>query len=492
MRNYHLNYRGEPAPCEAATVEKCPLQKTTDGDVPHFTGSIGEARRWAEEQNARIASTENTVNTQNTAQNTEKTMSTESTQSTEEDAVQSVSYTVRQDYLEEIDKRMQVMNRRLERAGIEERFSVQVEKVYTELREDPDNPPMKRMHRLADVSVTNPAISYNGYSFLAKVDTTIDGSLVVFSAPGRDMGSWRPEKIVCDHYETKHRRKTAFLVSGQDGEPKMVGKSCLQMYTGLTSSALIPYGDDKVKGIMDEGVESSGEDASSSDDVLAAAALVVAADKGYKNADFGEESTKNKVLYMLHEVQSHSEQLDAVDVKSLRAEISEELKHNDSEWASNVKTLMGEEHVSHRRHLGVLVSALVVIAQKQQRERNAVQWDNSPVADVGEKVAGLRGRVHSVYESEEHYGYHPTLVSKITIRTEDGKRVFWKTQSADVPEENEQIEFGGTVKSHDTWKGNFSTRMIRLKWKAADPRDDAESTEDAENTAGSIGSSENN
>lgn len=56
MKQYHINSNtGAPVVCEARQ-RACPVKDVHGDEVPHFEGSLKDARTWAEQQNEREAS----------------------------------------------------------------------------------------------------------------------------------------------------------------------------------------------------------------------------------------------------------------------------------------------------------------------------------------------------------------------------------------------------------------------------------------------------
>lgn len=86
-------------------------------------------------------------------------------------------------------------NKRLERYGIPERFTVEVEKFSSESHVLGSGVPVTSNW------ATAPALSLHGYTFLAAVDDANEG-YVVRTPRDVELGGWRPTSQYCEHCVT--------------------------------------------------------------------------------------------------------------------------------------------------------------------------------------------------------------------------------------------------------------------------------------------------
>lgn len=109
---------------------------------------------------------------------------------------------------------------------------------------DPDDPKCESLANYYVVSVEG-KVQFNGWQVVAELEAAPDGNIMRYftDAFGELPESYRNASICCEHCKTAVRRKYAYVVRDvNSGEYKMVGRSCLKLYTsGLDSEDLAVY-----------------------------------------------------------------------------------------------------------------------------------------------------------------------------------------------------------------------------------------------------------
>lgn len=377
--------------------------------------------------------------------------------------------------VDEARKRIERANRRLERAGIEERFEATYEP-YSEIETDRETGLQVRKDYVR-LTLNRPQISYEGYTFAARIDTTESGRLVAMAAPGQELDGWEPESLTCEHCGTQRQRKSVYAVRGPDGRFAVVGSSCMQAYLGVKPEGLwtLEWDDlDDLDGRSEpEGFTGGGTPVAQSNHVLATAAAVAKLQGGYQSS-YADRPTAGEVRTFLYYSgvrteeerrwrEAIAEEVENVDVAELRSEILEAIEGNDSDWARNIRLLMDEEYISDR-HAGVLASAVSAVERMRAEKRQRVEVAKGFVAPVGEKVTDTKARILKLREFTSHFGHRERTSQLVRMQTASGHIVTWfSSKVTDFDEGDEVVIDRATVKEHEVYNGEDQTVVTRAK-----------------------------
>jgi hypothetical protein len=116
--------------------------------------------------------------------------------------------------------RIDAANKKLERAGIDARFTYTSKEYLKHSTQDAYGFPRRRhtYELLTKLSLSEPAIAYGGWTFVAALDATESG-FIARTAPGQSLDGWRPEEQVCDHCGLVRLRKSTYIVRDGAGSP---------------------------------------------------------------------------------------------------------------------------------------------------------------------------------------------------------------------------------------------------------------------------------
>lgn len=479
---YHITDDGAK-PCKA-TVQSCPI----GGE--HFDNA-DEAKKAFE-----ATMEEKTFATHKKAEDSKVDKEKDSS------ANPTVSYKISEHNKEKAEKLIARLNRKLERAGIAERFEITFEpKIYKWKT-------MAGVHEIEhatpyfEATVNTPSISYNGYHFKAVMERAESGSdknsFLTRSARDVELGGWRPEKMVCEHCGHNRTRNKTFLIEGPDGERKQIGSSCVTAYLGVKPEGLNYMFDDPISGMEeDEGYFMGGGGGGTGYDTRETLALALAVSNegdnfvGSSSYDKSTIEEVNDALYggkhvdtaWQEEMLTKAAKLKASGaVDELRKTIAE--LPDDNDYARNLKAIV-ETEGTRGSNGAILVSAVSVLKrakrleriarEKEERERLKQEkrdsYSKGHYADVGEKIP--KGTKMTVMETREYevqgYGYYADTIKKtaVTLRSESGHMIVWFANKTFKEEEvavGKDIEISsGVVKGHGEFDGIDQTIVSRLR-----------------------------
>lgn len=392
-------------------------------------------------------------------------------------------YSIPASAVTEAEARIEKANRRLARAGIDERFTFEVTEPYVTKVGDP---PREMFYR--DLTLSHPSISYGGYEFVAAVDHLETGALVR-SKPGIELGGWRPEVSECEHCGTTRRRSATYLVQHEDGTRKQVGSSCMTDFLGVKPAGLWALGFDPLEETEDDGWLSGGgysaDYASENLEVLAVALAVTGGGRDYVSRQAsewrGSASTADAVRDQLYGG-SPRENAEQRAERARLAELAEQFLSDgtaaqvleyaqqlegDSDYATNMRVLAGGEHVDYK-HTALLASAVSGWARDNDRravrEARASAYVPGHLAPVKEKVTGHTAVVEKVVPLES-YVYGGEGGSLVIMRASTGQTLKWKASTRQDLSAGDKLTFtGGTVKAHESYNGQDQTVLTRVKF----------------------------
>ena len=370
--------------------------------------------------------------------------------------------------------RIEAANRRLERSGIEDRFTYDID--YDTGR-TVEGAPYKR----ATLTLNRPSISYNGWKFMARVDV-LEGGTVLSTPEGVNSDDLpRPQAHTCDHCGTRRSRKRSYLLRNEEGEYKHIGHSCLDVFLGVSPSGLWALNKDIVGDLEEETFDDDSlkpEDRLYSvKDILAAAHQVTKGGEEHYSAakarEAGRYSTADVVEEMLKNPNAKVPPLsdaDMADIKEYAAKVT-------GGYGENLKAALGSEMVEHRQ-LALTASAVRAAymvkkwdqEEKHNRSKSRTVEELAQSYPVGSKLGGFNATVVSS-RTFEGYGYNgPTMLTALVLENEDGDQFTWMTGSAKakLPSGTKVDVSRATVKGHKEYRGTASTHLKNVGVKPSD------------------------
>lgn len=396
------------------------------------------------------------------------------------------------DRLPDLVASVEKVNRRLERAGVAERFAFTAEqKVW---RDEHGRPWM-----VADVTLSRPSITVGEWRFVAQHEKTAAGAVISHYAGDTERVDADPS-MRCDHCGQFRGRQKVYTVRNPDtGEVKQIGSSCLALFLGVRPEGLWAMAAEVgAETRFDEGGTSSRAstpNAYDGDQLLLATLRQVAED-----GEFIPRSRASVfVKPTIDKLTDHFTALtiapptteEAAEVTAITEWLESLEPASDEDYLLNLKAAFtrapGDDFVAvSTKHAALAASAVSAYRRHIQRQaeqavKAEVQAKKKPefVFQPGETLKGknLELRVISMRDGQD-YGYGaPT---HITLMDDDGHVFYWKSSGhlissvelsdgatyTFMPTEGARIKVtGGTVKEHrvSEYNGDHETVIWRVK-----------------------------
>lgn len=291
------------------------------------------------------------------------------------------------------------------------------------------------------------AFKVEGWTFVARYDFEVDADHkpVVFlhTIPGVDVPvDRRVSDGHCDHCNAKRFRKNTFLVVSETGDYKVVGRSCLKEFFGISAETLASMFEwvrspaDVVGEFEDHIPGMRAIEYTSNASVLAAACAVTSVAGWVSGAKARESDVLTSTASHVHSLlnppspSSHRDALEAhrrlVEHFPVTADhrsdadlivVLVRAAADGSEYIEKLVKIVNAGHVSNA-NFNVLVSAVTLLIKHRQIKR----VEPTDVPDVVEGRMILNVEVVSVRE-EPGYTYN-SIVTKMLVRDADGRK-FW-------------------------------------------------------------------
>lgn len=336
-----------------------------------------------------------------------------------------------------------------------------------------------------DATITGQAPSYDGWEFLAAVDTidTTDGTdFIIRTVPSVDESGLDRSALTagyCAHCKRKrpNRIYTYLVRNTETGQMLQVGKTCIKDFTGWDTLPVFISEDD----IRDElndfiGGLGGGRDECTPETIVA---IAWAASRLYGwSGRFGPGTpTAGIVTDYLYGTNKAA--------KKVREEISPEMPAahekaseiipalldgltDNGDYATNLKTALRGISVS-AKHLGIVASAVIAYERMNSTQiREKLDTDKSKpetayIGAKGDKVT-ITGTVTKALAVDSTYGYYTETA--ILLIVEAGSTVlktFTKAAWAFDIDQGDTITVTATVKKHADYKGIKQTVVNRPK-----------------------------
>lgn len=458
MVRYHISADGNANVCKAEPGN-CPLKDLDGNMVPHFYDKES-AQAYFEDhmKEAEISSASKSSKKDLDEHNGE------------------ITYRMRSFFEPDARKMIEKANRRLERAGIEERFEF-TEKLSYLKRRLPNG--MTVADEYVSITLNRPSISYNGYNFLAAINKEEKG-FITRTPAGVELNGWKPEAQVCEHCGIKRPRMKTYLVEGPDGTRKQIGSSCLKAYMGLKPEGLWALSVDPLEKIgSEDDLPSFSSDRKASRPVKEMIALALAVSDNGKHfvprssyekptSDLVEEAIwggyKVDKQWQDEVNAKYKEYIENGRVDELIQKVQNLPDGND--YVANLKTVTSGEWVTPKS-MGLLVSILSLEKREKKKKEEKIAFTKGFAAAEGEKIKGMKATVvsNTEIESTDYYGA-PMTKSRIIMQDSDGHQmIWWASNKIDEVQDGDEVVFkSGSVKANKQYREVDQTVLTRVKF----------------------------
>lgn len=369
-------------------------------------------------------------------------------------------------------KAIQKANNKLEKNGIEERFSYTVEKYYV----SGPNPFIPTREEFVKLTLTTPKIAFGGHEFLAVINEEGEG-LVTRTRPGEELGGWKPESMECDHCRQIRSRSKSYLVRDPQGNVLQIGSACVEPYLGIKPQGLWALEYDGIEKSTDDLEGDTGRRASQHfpvNDTLAYAMALTENGETFiskkRAEETGETPTSEEFNNLMNNpnqrgrtwankiMRKAQEYKDSGEVDALRAHIKE--LDGSSDYIANLQAVDKNEWVSPKS-TALLISAVSLNKRKRLKDaQNA--YKPGYAGEVGSSLKGRKAKVMSnIVRDGSNYN---ASRSQVTFVDEDGHQmVWWASKEIEVNEGDEVLISSGRVKRHGQYNGIDQTILTRIR-----------------------------
>ena len=373
-------------------------------------------------------------------------------------------------------------NKKLERAGIDNRFTYKTEEYLQKTTRDAYGFPQDSYELRTKLTLSEPKIAYNGWQFVAALDATEHG-FITRTAPGQDLEGWRPDTQECDHCGKARHRNSTYIVKNAAGERKQIGSNCLEPFLGVKPKGLwaLEWDLDMEEPGERDDYAGGGSDVIPVRDLIATALAVSDGGKGFmsraKATQWQKTSTAdatNSHLFdrsrSLREARERAKAEVAaagylkdgtVDAVIAAAQAAE----GDGDYVTNLKTSLAGEWVG-RQHAAIAISAIGVWRRGQERAAEKATITKGFAAPVAAKITGIPATVTKVSYHDNPYDYYGGVNTLVIFQTPDGHQVKWFASGRKEFEVGQVGAFtGGSVKAHEEYQGVDQTVVTRVKFE---------------------------
>lgn len=452
---YHVNpTTGDAGPC-AALKGKCPF----GGLDEHFT-SIEGARAYYEKLQDKVIRITGT--------------------NTGEEMVLDIP----ERNLKLAEDSIAAANRRLEKAGVAERFTYEVEE-YMAIKEDRLSGMTQAEPRLK-ITLNTPSVKFEGYTFMAAVEKA-EAGFVVKAASGVNLGGYSPDSLKCDACGKSIGRQKTYLVEDTEARLLQIGSSCVKNYFGVEPKGLWALTYDPIaRARSNDQWNSSGsprDAALPTEDVLAYALAVSEGGEGFVSGsaanNYGGLSTadavKNAIWGRNNDTYQQEIQEAAEGYRAEAKRLLDKLKKTDTstDFGHNLSVIANGEWTRYG-HMNLLIGGLSEIAREKRqasKDTHAAKWGTPTpgfAAAVGEKIGGRSLKVYSVFHDTKYDPYsfngEEKSVTRVTFRDDDNHElVWWASKHIEVEEDDVVNVKSGSVKKHGNFRGVDQTTLKNVR-----------------------------
>lgn len=354
---------------------------------------------------------------------------------------------------------------------------------------------LPRTRTVVDTTITGEAPSYNGWRFLAAVDSieTADGyDFILRTAPGIEESGVDRSLLAagrCQHCNTTrtNRRYTYLVRNDETGQTVQVGSTCIKDFTGWQGKPVFISTAEISEQLEEHLGGTNTARAEYSPETIVAAAWAISRLFGWVPASaVGRTSTRDQVASYLfgstrgdrelqHEVAPHIP--DAVDMaRTIITALLEDLQ-GAGDYVTNLRVCLRAPHVEHR-HFGIVVSAIAAYermtgeterrkaeAEQRAQQRARIRYAGSK----GEKIS-VTGTITRLMPFSGSYGYTTKTSMLVIVEGSDvAAKMFTAASWAWDVNQGDQVTITGTVKDHEEYNGVQQTVLTRPKLISATP-----------------------
>lgn len=400
-------------------------------------------------------------------------------------------WTVLADRVVNVQHAVDKANRRLERAGVTERFTFE-----TTLRVEQDS--QGRLWQVADVKLSRPAIAVGDWRFEAAHETTPAGAVISHYANDHiertDVSDMR-----CDHCgKTRSRSKVYTVRNKETGETMQVGGSCLSLFLGVKPeglwalSAELEADDDGFDPDYYGGFSGQSNALEGEQLLLATIRQIQAGgwlSKG--RAGWHDIPTIDAVDSNWHALTERPASAEEATEITAIADWAASLDPKDSDYAANISAAFtrgpGGELVIARKHRALAASAVQSYRNHLKRQREKAAREDLAQRKLAEFAFPVKTNLRdkglelTILSERQGIDYGYGAPTHVTMMDDAGHVFYWKASNFNggearetpdgnwmnwQPQEGARVRIvGGSVKDHrvSDYTGDHETVLQRVK-----------------------------
>ena len=318
---------------------------------------------------------------------------------------------------------------------------------------------------------------YNGWRSLGMISRK-DGVLQYFVDDSSLIDLYPNPTFQCEHCHKKAHRNSVVILENESGERKVVGTSCVKMFTrGLDGSIIASYHeyllylqeqDGLLKSPSEVWCHSFGSPSFSVEEVVSAASRCIS-ENGFVPSGYSDSTCNLLHFYMRKEV-------DDEVIKALnwiRSLTEDQVKVTP--YLFNIHQIVMNGFCTSR-HFGFLASLIPAYKKEErrrieeaEREKEALTEQERKarsqyVGNVGDKpTLSLKFLKRVSFEYEVSYSRYPQTSFIYLFSDESGNTYKWTTSTYYGWGDGDSITLKGTIKAHEEYKGEKQTVLTRCK-----------------------------
>lgn len=394
-----------------------------------------------------------------------------------------MKYTIPEHKIKSVIKKLESLNKRLyghNGSLIDYTTSLMYEKTIDKIIIDKKtNEPIKiqTLVNVVDIEVINPVISLNGWSFLAIIEHSKKGNIVLKKLYDVEV----PEKYLtsstyCEHCNTNRYRKFTYLVYNENTkEISQVGSTCLTAYLGFDASILLAHAElfnkmysletDEHEQMVKRGVESQLIENFLKRSIVIIEKMGYVSAKKVRETVFDEDNILTPTGYLVWDIEYNKrwkqEILEATNDTNVQEKYNQIIKwvneqEKKTDYIHNIKVLIDRGYVTYKT--ATIAASIVGVWMANEAKKKI---ESNIVSDYF-GIIGKRIDVDMVLKTKTSFEGQYGISNCYRFITKDGNIAVWFTAAAQL-EEGAHYVGKATITKHDEYKGVKQTLLNRCK-----------------------------
>jgi hypothetical protein len=322
-----------------------------------------------------------------------------------------------------------------------------------------------------EIVLSGTPFSKNGWTFVASIEHLPNGEAIVKKSPnytGPDVEERFLEGNLCEHCNTKKKRRIQVVVEDENGNRKIVGSTCLKDFLGWD---YVPNFTMDMGSIEDEMRGAIGDTFHQPIDDVLTVALAISDEYGFVSAGRSDEETMSTKERVNNYINSPDYQKDPAvrsriqntnyksQIAEIRDAVKEETQDSTTDYSRNMKAAFTGDY-AFRSTIGLVISGIGMNEKRKNKEAEKKTQEvlsTNIYAPEGSKIQVQAVLMRqSDYQTAYGYGTVYTFVG-------DGHKFTWFSSAAVNLETGDSYIVKGTVKGLSTYGTEVSTVLTRCK-----------------------------